>query len=208
MRGAEAVRRSRDDEDVRVNSHTTVWGIWWSDGAWGYACCHSTTKNSYCTGAAGEAAAASVAGAMAANLAAKAARADAEAAARAASTLDNSHLERGAGTWGDAAPPADALLDEDKVAAAMARLERAEAAVDAAGGDERKRKYNAIRHGRRRGSEDGDGSGSEDGSDGGDGNGVSAEEMEAYRRRKARHDDPAAAPGVAGASGTTGYDLL
>jgi hypothetical protein len=42
--------RSRYDEDVLNNNHTAVWGSWWTGGIWGYKCCHSTIKNSYCTG--------------------------------------------------------------------------------------------------------------------------------------------------------------
>lgn len=45
-----------------------VWGSWWADGHWGFACCHQTVRNSYCTGVAGEAAAAEAAAQMAANL--------------------------------------------------------------------------------------------------------------------------------------------
>ncbi|KAK3110928.1 mRNA splicing protein, partial [Teratosphaeriaceae sp. CCFEE 6253] len=37
-------------EDVLVNNHASVWGSWWRGGQWGYACCHSTVKNSFCTG--------------------------------------------------------------------------------------------------------------------------------------------------------------
>ena len=37
-------------EDVYINNHTSVWGSWWHKFRWGYACCHSTVKNSYCTG--------------------------------------------------------------------------------------------------------------------------------------------------------------
>lgn len=37
-------------EDVLIGNHTSVWGSWWENFRWGYACCHSTTKNSYCTG--------------------------------------------------------------------------------------------------------------------------------------------------------------
>ena len=48
---------SRYEEDVLVNNHTAVWGSWWQDGQWGYRCCHQTVKLSYCTGAAGIAAA-------------------------------------------------------------------------------------------------------------------------------------------------------
>lgn len=41
--------KSRYAENVLVNNHTSVWGSWWTDFKWGYACCHSTVKNSYCT---------------------------------------------------------------------------------------------------------------------------------------------------------------
>lgn len=42
--------RSKYREDVLVNNHTGVWGSWWSNFQWGYMCCHSLVKNSYCTG--------------------------------------------------------------------------------------------------------------------------------------------------------------
>lgn len=42
--------RSRYEEDVYINNHTSVWGSFWCDGAWGYKCCHSYVKNSYCVG--------------------------------------------------------------------------------------------------------------------------------------------------------------
>jgi len=42
--------KSKYPEDVLTNNHTSVWGSWWSDFQWGYACCHSFVKNSYCTG--------------------------------------------------------------------------------------------------------------------------------------------------------------
>lgn len=51
---ARGPRRSRWEEDVLVNNHTSVWGSWWHDGHWGYACCHSLVKNSICTGEAGK----------------------------------------------------------------------------------------------------------------------------------------------------------
>ncbi|KAI1926317.1 mRNA splicing protein [Ophidiomyces ophidiicola] len=49
---------SKYQEDVLINNHTSVWGSWWSNFKWGYACCHSIVKNSYCTGEAGKTAAA------------------------------------------------------------------------------------------------------------------------------------------------------
>ncbi|KAK2593607.1 mRNA splicing protein [Conoideocrella luteorostrata] len=42
--------KSKYAENVLINNHTSVWGSWWSDFKWGYACCHSFVKNSYCTG--------------------------------------------------------------------------------------------------------------------------------------------------------------
>jgi hypothetical protein len=42
---------------VLINNHTAVWGSYWRDGAWGYACCHQFVKNSYCIGDAGSKAA-------------------------------------------------------------------------------------------------------------------------------------------------------
>ena len=44
-------------EDVFLNNHTSVWGSWWKNFTWGYSCCHSTIKNSYCVGEAGRQAA-------------------------------------------------------------------------------------------------------------------------------------------------------
>ncbi|OAP55774.1 hypothetical protein AYL99_09926 [Fonsecaea erecta] len=51
IKGSErTVARSKYPEDIFQNNHTSVWGSWWKDFKWGYACCHSTVKNSYCTG--------------------------------------------------------------------------------------------------------------------------------------------------------------
>jgi pre-mRNA-processing factor SLU7 len=55
IKGApQTVARSKYPEDIYINNHASVWGSWWSDGNWGYACCHSFVKNSYCTGEAGK----------------------------------------------------------------------------------------------------------------------------------------------------------
>lgn len=50
VRGAEAVVRSRYEEDVYPGNHTSVWGSFWADGRWGYACCRSHLKASLCMG--------------------------------------------------------------------------------------------------------------------------------------------------------------
>ena len=54
VKGIEKVPvKSIYEEDVYVNNHTSVWGSYWIDGSWGYKCCHSLIKNSYCTGTEG-----------------------------------------------------------------------------------------------------------------------------------------------------------
>ena len=55
VKGApKAIAKSRYPEDVFINNHTSVWGSWWRNFEWGYACCHSLIKNSYCTGEEGK----------------------------------------------------------------------------------------------------------------------------------------------------------
>ncbi|WKY13153.1 hypothetical protein Q1695_004178 [Nippostrongylus brasiliensis] len=41
---------SRYEEDVYPMNHTSIFGSYWRDGLWGYRCCHSFVKNSYCIG--------------------------------------------------------------------------------------------------------------------------------------------------------------
>ena len=45
-----AVTKSKYNEEVRINNHTTCWGSFWKDGLWGYKCCQSTIRLSYCVG--------------------------------------------------------------------------------------------------------------------------------------------------------------
>lgn len=78
----------------------------------------------------------------------------------------------------------DAVMDQDKVKLAIKRQEEEEAAL--ADQDDRKRKYNSLA---------------------GSGNGVTDEDMEAYRLRKARADDPMARQ-VASTAGQNGYDYV
>ena len=54
IKGAPKIEpKSKYAEDVYIGNHSSVWGSWWSNFQWGYACCHATVKNSYCTGEAG-----------------------------------------------------------------------------------------------------------------------------------------------------------
>ncbi|KAF4635615.1 hypothetical protein G7Y89_g2479 [Cudoniella acicularis] len=55
IKGApKVITKSKYPEDVLINNHTSVWGSWWSNFQWGYSCCHSMVKNSYCTGEEGK----------------------------------------------------------------------------------------------------------------------------------------------------------
>ena len=55
VKGAKKIEsKSKYPEDVLINNHTSVWGSWWSNFQWGYQCCHSTVRNSYCTGEQGK----------------------------------------------------------------------------------------------------------------------------------------------------------
>ena len=60
--------KSKYEEDVFINNHTSVWGSWWKDHQWGYKCCKQITRNSYCTGLAGIEAAEAATDLMKANL--------------------------------------------------------------------------------------------------------------------------------------------
>jgi len=45
-----AAIKSKYVEDIFENEHTSVWGSYWHNHRWGYACCHSLMRQSYCTG--------------------------------------------------------------------------------------------------------------------------------------------------------------
>ncbi|SGY14106.1 BQ5605_C010g06064 [Microbotryum silenes-dioicae] len=53
IKGRERAKaKSKYDEDVYPGNHTSIWGSWYNTltGQWGFACCHSSVKNSYCSG--------------------------------------------------------------------------------------------------------------------------------------------------------------
>ncbi|KAI4303734.1 hypothetical protein MLD38_039331 [Melastoma candidum] len=121
--------KSKYEEDVYINNHTTVWGSWWKDHQWGYKCCRQTIRNSYCTGTAGIEAAEAATDLMKANMARKGATSDAE--------TDLPSEERRMATWGTDIPD-DLVLDEAKLAEALKKEDERKREER----DERKRKYN------------------------------------------------------------------
>ncbi|KAJ3630002.1 hypothetical protein Zmor_028526 [Zophobas morio] len=51
IKGVEkVVPKSHYPEDIHHKNHREIWGSYWEEGCWGYACCHSTVYNSYCLG--------------------------------------------------------------------------------------------------------------------------------------------------------------
>lgn len=180
VRGQErAVAKSKYEEDVMINNHTAVWGSWYdlSTGIWGFWCCHSTVKGSYCTGRAGiEANQESSASSLLANAAAR----EQDRQERAQKSMAEQHLEKLAAGEAPSGSASNAPVfskqrigeSTDKVALDRAKLQ---AALDA----ERKRK--AL-------NEDDAWSGTKKSK-----TDVTEEEMEAYRlSRSENYDDPMA----------------
>lgn len=179
VKGQEVKARSQYEEDVLINNHTAVWGSWWHDGAWGYACCHSMVKNSYCTGKVGVKAAEQTEEQMLRNMEARA-KAEEEMQKKRENSKLNGY-KKAADVWGEA-PDGDVELDEKKLKEAMKKLDREEREVET---DERKRKFNSLK--------------------GGD-EGITPEEMEAYRLKKSRGgEDPLA---KIEAAKVGGYDFV
>ncbi|KAJ7254939.1 hypothetical protein O6H91_Y416800 [Diphasiastrum complanatum] len=120
------VPRSKYEEDVFINNHTTVWGSYWKDHQWGYKCCKQFIRNSYCTGQAGIDAAEVASELMRANMDRK------EAVQEKVQVKDVKNLA----TWGTEIPE-DLVLDKKKLKEAIRKDERMREEKD-----ERKRKYN------------------------------------------------------------------
>eukprot|EP01137_Pigoraptor_chileana_P033117 Opistho-2@23549 len=179
IRGQEkAIPKSRYEEDVYTNNHTSVWGSFWDAGEWGYACCHSTQRNSYCTGEAGKQARKASQISLAQNAqtfenAKNAARAEAASALRdkerAAAAASKKDKARGKGGHDsdeerEFKNKVERAMEEQRLADLEAeRLSRL---------DERKRPYNSLRR-------DGDTK-------------VTDEDMEAFKMKRIRTDDPMA----------------
>lgn len=51
---ADVFSKSKYEEDVYPGNHSSVWGSYWKEGSWGFACCHSLIKQSYCLGLKGQ----------------------------------------------------------------------------------------------------------------------------------------------------------
>ena len=175
VRPKQVALKSKYEEDVFINGHTTVWGSYFHVGAfisgenpWGYADDHSLIRNSYCTGVNGRVAndeanemrfGTGVAGSAAL------AQARGMLKVKTNSTSNSTFQERNKSKlYGEADPSLE--IDEGKLKEALKKMEKEKSKPL----DERKRKYNSM-------------NAEVD---------VTAEEMEAYRLQKDRGSDPMA----------------
>ncbi|KAI3877666.1 hypothetical protein MKW98_020147 [Papaver atlanticum] len=121
------IPRSKYEEDIYINNHTTVWGSWWKDGQWGFKCCKQSIRNSYCTGAAEIEAAEAATDLMKDNIARKEAGEEKPAAAE----------EKKLASWGTDVPE-DLILDPKRLNEALKKEDKRRREEQ----NERKRKYN------------------------------------------------------------------
>jgi len=167
--------KSKYEEDVCINGHTTVWGSYFHKGAfmWGYSDDHSLMNNSYCTGSNGR-----IANDEANEMKYGTGVAGSAALAQAREMLKSiPQAEKGKGLastrttnsklYGEADQFAE--FDKEKLKAALRQEEEQGLKQDA-----NKRKYNSL-------NTDVD---------------VTEEQMEAYRLKKGRSDDPMAKVGI------------
>ena len=173
IKGVEkAAAKSRYEEDVFLQNHTTVWGSFWEAGRWGYACCKSFVKNSYCTGKQGAAAALESENMMANNVANK------RAAEEANEKRAKSHLDATTGKPGDlwgSEVKDDVQLDPEKL---LEALKRQDDPRHGGKSGKNKRGYNVSHDSQ-----------------------VTAEDMEAYRMKKRAFEDPMNKASTSGTDG-------
>ncbi|KAL5261321.1 hypothetical protein ACHWQZ_G007124 [Mnemiopsis leidyi] len=160
------VPKSKYQEDVHVNGHTSVYGSYFKAGTWGYKCCGALQKQAYCTGAA------SRTGADAPQAAAEPEPTNQVDRSR---PLIELHQEKMVETRKQKKQKAQEDREnpqarEERLKKVLAQLDAKEAAEKAEGLDERKRKYNSMVEDK----------------------GPTEEEMEAWKLRKHMASDPMA----------------
>jgi pre-mRNA-processing factor SLU7 len=171
------VVRTKYEEDVYINNHTSVFGSYYNRAraTWGYSCCHSGIKNSYCTGAKGREANDAVNSEVMDSFQARKMLDATQAgkASGASSSSAASALTKRSDVFGEGST--STVLDKEKLEQAYRKAEQGSAtggaaAAESAGGEERKRGYNSMQSVE-----------------------VTTEDMEVYRMKRLKGDDPMAA---------------
>lgn len=165
IKGAQkAVAKSKYEEDVFPGNHTSVWGSYFDAKSmrWGFACCHSLTRQAYCTGEAGREANDATNSVLSIDREQEQKMLESRPPAE---RSDHNPIVARSTLFGENLNP---VLDDSKLASALEKEKK----FQQEGGeerDDRKRKYNSMVS-----------------SD------VTAEEMEAYRMMKNKAEDPMA----------------
>jgi pre-mRNA-processing factor SLU7 len=165
----QSVVRTKYEEDVFTNNHSAVWGSYYNRlrSTWGYQCCHSLLRNSYCTGQKGREANDTannqgIDAFQARKMLDKKATINAE---KKTSVLANRN-----DIFGESSSVAASSLDAEKLKEAHKRAEEFQRRDHHNDADDRKRGYNSMQN-----------------------VDVTLEDMEVYRLNKSKGDDPMAA---------------
>ena len=162
---ASTVKQTKYEEDVYINNHTSVWGSYFSRArmSWGYSCCHSLTKNSFCTGSKGKMA----------NDAAELPSVDPAQAAKMVQSVESKNrsnltgkVNKRSDVYGEFDATSNIKLDEDKIKHALSKYDETEGGKSSTI-ETNKRGYNSMAAVE-----------------------VTAEDMEAYRIKKSKREDP------------------
>ena len=172
LKGEEAsMTKTKYEEDIHPGNHSSVWGSFWHEGKWGFKCCYSFVKVSYCTGAAGRTNFESILAVATSAFEKKSHSIEGNSA-----DIEESSSEKKKHKKKKKKKDKKRRDDEDedfetKVRKAMEKQQREEAEMEKVT-DDRKRSYNSV-------SKNSDKE-------------LSEAEIEAYKRRRVREDDPMA----------------
>ncbi len=164
------VARTKYEEDIFINNHSAVWGSYYNRlrSTWGYQCCHSLMRNSYCTGQKGR-----EANDTANNQGIDAFQARKmldKKASSAQADKKTSVLANRSDIFGESSSVAVSLLDAERLKEAHKRADEFQRRDHHGDADDRKRGYNSMQN-----------------------VDVTLEDMEVYRLNKSKGDDPMAA---------------
>lgn len=163
--GRTGVPVTKYQEDVLEGNHTAVWGSWYDRGTqqWGYACCWSTLRGSYCTGQAGKDAITASSAGLSRLMEEK----------RRGAPSSSSSSSSGAGV------AAGMGLDEAKTSEALARAQRWQAENMEGGGEKADKKKKKKRKKEREEGDDGE-------------EGMSGKALGHFQAKRVREGDPMA----------------
>jgi len=160
--------KTKYEEDIFLNNHTTVWGSYFSrqKRAWGFACCHSLIKNSYCVGEIGKHTNDAATEVIDSN---QVRRMLEKQETLLPSTYSADLNTNKSSLYGESSIGVNARLDPNKLQESLKREDTFQREKNRDDGDDRKRSYNSMSQKE-----------------------ISEEDMEAYRIKRVQRDDPMA----------------